>query len=236
MEQLTPIQILQKLRTETDSVLLFHSATGKDSIVMADMCSKVFKRVECVFMYVVPELEFEEKYIRFTEKKYPNLKFHRTPHYATYSFIKNGYLGIEKNESVKLPTLSKITEQMREITQLSWSIFGFKQFDSVQRRLMLRNYEDGAFMRKTKKVYPLTHWSNKDCEKYIKLNKLPHPVSYGKGRSSGTDITDIDFLIWLQTNYPNDLQKVINLFPMVKQKLFEYEHNNKIQSERNKRT
>lgn len=222
---MTPVEILQKVRAETDSVLLFHSATGKDSIVLADMCSKVFNRVVSVFMFIVPNLEHEEKFIRWTENHYPNLKFERYPHFALNSMLRSGFMGIKKQQ---LPdtNLSGITEMAREKTKLDWAIFGFKKYDSLSRRLMLRNYEDEAIFRKTRKCYPLTNWTNADCLKYIQTNRLPNPIKYTSDRSNGMDITDTETLLWLRNNYPGDLEKITGVFPLVKQKLFEYDYAN----------
>lgn len=40
----------------TDRAILFHSATGKDSLVMLDLMAPFFKEIVCVYMYIVPNL------------------------------------------------------------------------------------------------------------------------------------------------------------------------------------
>ena len=55
------LKIINTLKEKTDNVILFHSGTGKDSIMLADLCSKNFKKVYCVFMYLVKDLEYENK-------------------------------------------------------------------------------------------------------------------------------------------------------------------------------
>jgi sulfate adenylyltransferase subunit 2 len=73
-------QIIENLRQQTDTVILFHSGTGKDSIMLCDVLSKNFKAVVCVFMYIVKNLDYENRYINWAEKKYSNIKFIKTPH------------------------------------------------------------------------------------------------------------------------------------------------------------
>ena len=46
-----------------EEVILFHSASGKDSIALLDILAPRFKRVVCVFMYIVKDMEHISRYI-----------------------------------------------------------------------------------------------------------------------------------------------------------------------------
>ena len=50
------------------------------------------------------------------------------------------------------------------------------------------------------------------------------PESYGNGQSAGTNISDINYLLYLREKYPQDLEKIINEYPHVEGLLFEYEY------------
>jgi len=131
-------------------------------------------------------------------------------------------MGIKKNPGQKKLSLSNIDEQIRVKTGLTWSIYGMKQSDSINRGLMLRGYEGNTINRKTQKAYPLSELTNKQVLSLIELNRLPRPVQYNNDRSQGGDISDIDYLIWLFNKYPNDLQKIFDAFPGTKQLFYEY--------------
>lgn len=215
-------QIINELKTRTDEVILFHSGTGKDSIMLLDLCSKNFKKVYCVFMYIVKGLEYENKYINWALNNYSNIEFIQTPHYAIYSFIKNGYLGIKKDAAQKKCTIGKIDAEMREKTNVNYSVYGFKKIDGITRRFMLNECAKGI-NEKSNKSYPLMDLKNREVLNYISDNRLIPPFNYGTSKpSSGCDISTPEFLYYLEQTYPRDLQKIFTQFPMAQAILFKY--------------
>lgn len=214
------------LSKKTDRVILFHSGAGKDSIALLNIISPYFKEIVCVYMYSVKNLEHIDKYIIWAEKRYPNCRFIQTPHYAYYNNKKYGVNGTSK-VSYSEWNLSKINDKIKEELNIEWTILGFKKNDSMNRRLMLNTYYNSILFEKGKKLYPLSNWSNKEVLQYIKKNRLIEPIKYGKGRSQGANVSDLDFLLWCRENYPNDLKKVIAEFPDCERLLFEYDYKQK---------
>lgn len=209
----SPIDHIRAVSRQTDSILLFHSGAGKDSIMLADLAAPYFKRVVCVYMYVIKDLQHIENYIAWTKSKY-QYEFIELPHYSLGSIIKSGFMGIKPDPKQKLYKLADITDRARQITGIQWAMFGFKQSDSLNRRLMLRTYDNEAISWDTKKCYPLSNYKNADVLKYIDIKGLPKPLNYGgKHQSSGTAINDINFLIWCRDNAPDDLAKIYKQFP-----------------------
>lgn len=209
--------IIEDITKQTDSIILFHSLSGKDSIAMLDLCYGKFKRIVCVYMYVVPNLDHIQRYYIYAKKKYPNIEFIQVPHYGFYSMVKTGFMGIKKNEKQKKWTLAEITDKIREKTGIEWACYGFKQSDSLNRRLMLRSYDGEGKLSiswKSKKFYPLSTYYNKDILDYIAYNHLKNPETYGgTGQSCGADITSVDYQLYLKRNFPNDLEKIYRMFP-----------------------
>ena len=175
-------------------------------------------------MYIVPDLEYEQKYIDWATKKYPNCEFIKTPHYCLGSFIQNGYLGIKQDKAHPKNLISKIDCKIKKITGIEWSCYGFKKQDGITRRLMLGSYKNGLFL-KTKKAYPLMDLTNKDVLNYIKDNNLITPFNYGTAKpSSGCDISTIEFLLYIREKYPNDLKKIFQQFPFTEINLFKHDN------------
>lgn len=175
-------------------------------------------------MYIVKGLDYENKYISYAEKKYKNCEFIQTPHYCLNSFIKNGYLGIAENKNITKNKISKIDEKYRLILNVDYSVYGFKKVDGITRRFMLNDTPTGI-NEKSNKVYPLKDLKNKDILRYIDDNNLIKPFNYGTLKpSSGCDISTPEFLHYLKLKYPNDLNKIIKIFPECEFKLFNYEN------------
>lgn len=212
-------EIIDIIARETDSVMLFHSLSGKDSIVLLDLLYPKFKRVVCVYMYIVKGLEHQMRYYDYAKKKYPNIEFVQVPHYAVYGYIKHGYMGMKKNEKQRKWSLADITDKLREKYGIEWACFGFKQSDSLNRRLMLRSYKDGkeAICWTSKKFYPLSTYYNKDCLTYIQANNLKSPESYGGySQSAGCAIDCVAYQDFLRKYFPRDLERIYSVFPMAR--------------------
>lgn len=229
MNLTSTINSISTLAAKTSRVILFHSANGKDSITLLNLMAPYFEQIVCVYMYMVPNLDHINRYIRHSEEKYPNCKFIQTPHYAYYNYKKHGFGGTEQVAYAEY-NVSKITDKIRAETGLEWAIFGFKKNDSLNRRLMLNTYEDSMTSEKGQKLYPLADWKNSDVLAYIKKNRLIEPVKYGNiGNlaSQGTDITNISFLQWCKDNYPEDLKKIYTEFPDSERLMFEHNFDDK---------
>ena len=212
-------EIIDDISKETDSILLFHSLSGKDSIVLLDLCYKKFNRVIVVFMYLVKDLEHIMRYYNYAKAKYPNIEFVQVPHYALFNYIKTGYMGIKQNTKQRQWTLADITEKLREKLGVEWACYGFKQSDSLNRRLMLRSYTDGkeAINWKTKKFYPLSTYKNKEIMDFILDHRLKNPEVCGTNKqSSGVDIEDVEYQKYLKELFPEDLEKIYKVFPMAR--------------------
>ena len=209
------IEIIYDVTKNTHNILLINSLSGKDSIVLLDLCYKKFKRVIVVFMYLVKDLEHIMRYYNYAKAKYPNIEFVQVPHYALFNYIKTGYMGIKQNTKQRQWTLADITEKLREKLGVEWACYGFKQSDSLNRRLMLRSYTDGkeAINWKTKKFYPLSTYKNKEILDFIFDHRLKNPEVCGTNKqSSGVDIEDIEYQKYLKELYPADLEKIYYVF------------------------
>lgn len=217
-------KVIANIARRTNEVLLFHSASGKDSICMLDLLAPHFKRVVCVFMYCVKDLSHINRYINWAKSRYRNIIFVQIPHPFVYSARKIGYMGCAKVEKQRQWSLAQLTDVIRERYSIDWAFYGFKQSDSMNRRVMLRSYGEMPICEETRKAYPLSEYKNSDILDYIEKNSLVRPESYGKGQSAGTNITDLGYLLFLRREYPNDLGKVLSEYPLVGRLLYEHDY------------
>lgn len=214
---------IDAVRKETDGIIVFCSL-GKDSLVTLDLVYKQFRRVICVFMYFVPHLEHIDRWINWCKSRYPNVEFMEVPHW-NLSYILRGGLYCVPNPKVKLIKLADVIRAIRLKTGAYYTFLGMKKADGMNRRLMLKGYEENNFQNNGL-VYPLANWTQKDVLTYMRQNNLPEPVRYSLKASSGAGF-NLDCFLWLRENFPQDLQKINKTFPMSERILFEYDNKQK---------
>ena len=199
---------------ETDSVILFHSLSGKDSIALLDLIQPKFKRVACVYEYIVKDMRSMNIYADYARRKYKGIEFYQVPHYVVFTYIVTGCYGMEKDPLQKVYSFNDIVKAVSKEIGIEWSCFGFKQSDGLNRKVMLRNLDFEAINWKTKKFYPLSTYRNGDIMKYITANNLKKPIQITKGEAScGCCIDMADYMTWLKANYPDDYEKTIQTYP-----------------------
>ena len=211
-------QIISTISEQSDSCILFCSL-GKDSLVLLDLLYPKFKRVVCVFMYFVPNLEHIQRYIDWVNTKYPKIEFVQITHWNLSYILKSGLYCVP-NPKVKLIKLTDVTEAMRLRFGIHYVFLGMKKADSMNRRLMLDGYEG---YENNGLVYPLADWTQKEILAYMRHKKLPEPVRYSKKASGGVGFNE-DCFVWLRENYPQDLDKILKTFPMSRKILFDYDN------------
>ncbi len=210
-------RVIDLVRKETSEAILFCSL-GKDSLVLLDLIYPKFERLICVFMYFVPDLEHINKYINWAKSRYPNIEFIQVPHWSLSRVLRTGLYCVP-NPKVKILSLSDLNANIKLKYGVSYSFFGMKKADSINRRLMLKTYENCEYKGN---VYPLADWTQKDIASYMKMRKLPAPIRYSKKASGGVGF-NIDCFLWLRENYPQDLQKILKVFPMSEKILYDYD-------------
>lgn len=211
------------IRVKSNEALLFLSL-GKDSLVLLDLIYPKFDRIVCVFMYFVKDLEHINRWINWVKAKYSKIEFIQVPHW-NLTYILRGGLYCVPNPDVKLLKLADVVKAMQLKHDVYYTFLGMKKADGMNRRLMLNGYEEKGY-ENNGMCYPLADWTQKDILAYMKQNNLPEPVRYGNKASNGIGF-NIDCFLWLRSNYPVDLQKIIKAFPMSGRILFEYDNGTK---------
>ncbi len=216
-------QYIDLIREKSSEAILFCSF-GKDSLVLLDLIYPKFDRIVCVFMYFVPGLEHIERWVKWTKAKYPKIELAQVPHWNLTYILRSGMYCVP-NPKVKLLKLADVVESMRLKSNIDYVFLGMKKADGMNRRLMLNGYKANGY-ENNGLCYPLADWTQKEILAYMKLKGLPEAVRYSKNASGGVGF-NLECFLWLEKNFPEDLDKIYRVFPMSRRILFEYYHGTK---------
>ena len=210
---------IENIKQKTDTAIIMCSL-GKDSIVVLDMIYPHFKRIVCIFMYFVKDLEHIQRWINWVKAKYPNVEFIQIPHWNLTYILRSG-LYCTPHPNQKLFKLTDVCKAVRKKFGIHYIFLGMKKADSMNRRLFLDTYKENNY-ENDGMVYPLAEWTQKDILSYMRQKNLPEPVRYSKNASSGIGF-NLDFFLWCRENFPQDLQKIYKVFPLSERILLEYD-------------
>lgn len=201
------LDALKRARERSSSILVGFSG-GKDSLVITDLCLRVFDRVEGFFMYLVPGLRCCEEQLELGRQRW-NLKIHQYPHWLIRRYLKEGMYCFNHYRHDDLPdwTLQHVFDLAAAQTGIPLVATGAKESDSANRRRLLRwSPKNGNT------VYPIQTWHKHDVIGYLKAHNIPLPPSSGQ-RTTGVDLSTPE-LLWLHDHYKDDYEKVIKVFPL----------------------
>ena len=191
----------------TDSVIVGFSS-GKDSIVTLDLCFKYFKRVVPFFMYLVPDLEFQEKTLKWYENRY-NTEIIRIPHFEVSEFLKYGSFTVA-DWNVDVVGINDTYEYLRQKTGIHWIAAGERCADSIVRNAMIK--KSGSIDYKRGRFYPLAYWKKNEVLQYIKQKKLYLSHEQRKIGFSFRSLAGCELAI-IKEMYPKDYEKILKVYP-----------------------
>ena len=229
------MSIIRSVRKQTDTAVLFYSAGGKDSIAMLDMLAKEFEDVICYYMYLIPNLDHVQPYIKWATTYYNNVEIRQIQHFQMDYFKKLGLFcdadsryNLPKKDpnSLRVRKIGDIEQSVREQTGINYVFSGMKGVDGYMKRMRLLTFKkrNGTYISEKGMVYPLAEWTNKEVLQYIKTKNLIKPFYYGEGVSQGFSIT-LDVLTLLKAYYPRDYKRTLEVFPYAETLIFDYERN-----------
>ncbi len=182
---------------------------GKDSIVTLDLCFKYFDRVVPFFMWVSPNLGFQEDFLKKYERRYKT-EIIRLPHFEVSEFMKYGTFR-NPDPNVSIISINDVYAYLRELTGIEWIAAGERMTDSLWRRGMI--HSSGSTDAKRRRFYPLAHWKKNDVLHYIKQKRLHLPKSSRELGFSFRGLAGCE-LIKIKELYPEDYARILKLYPL----------------------
>ena len=225
------MNIIRSVRKQTGTAVLFYSAGGKDSIALLDMLAKEFEKVICYYMYLIPNLDHVQPYIKWAETHYGNVTVCQIEHFQMDYFRKGGYFcdadprfQLPKKDPIALRVrkIGDIEQWVREQTGIKFAFSGMKGQDGYMKRMRLKRFSHTGYITEKGMVYPLATWTNAEVLQYISSKNLIKPFVYGDGVSQGFTIT-LDVLTLLKAYYPRDYRRTLEVFPFAETLIFDYE-------------
>ena len=217
--------LCRHIAAEHDTVILSFSR-GKDSIAAWLQLLRYGLKVVPVHLYLVPGISFVEESLKYYER-YFSTKIINLPHPSLFRWLKNFTFQSPENlcriERSHLPQTSydDLFGWVRRDTYLPLSTpvaVGVTVNDSPNRRASIKRW--GPYNQKRRQFYPVFDWNKARIVEACEGPGLP--VDYRMfGRS--WDGLDYRFLKPIHDNYPQDYQRILDVFPMAELELLRME-------------
>lgn len=191
----------------TDSVIVAFSG-GKESCVVLDLCFRFFRNVKPFFMYIAPDLSFQERTIEWYEKKYQT-EIIRIPHMDVSEFYHYGSFR-QPDYTFPIVSINDIYRWVRLETDIWWIAAGERINDSIVRRAMMK--KSGSIDVQRGRFYPVSAWKKQEVIDYIKYHNLYLGQDSKKLGFSFKSLWGKE-LSMLKKYFPDDYYKVLRLYP-----------------------
>lgn len=209
-----PLKTMAKV---TDEVIVAFSG-GKESVVVMDLAYRYFKKVHPFFMYICPNLSFQERTLEWYEKKYQT-EIIRIPHMDVSEFFHYGSFRIS-DSSFPIVSINDIYQYIRLQTDTWWIAAGERIDDSIVRRAMMK--KSGSIDVKRGRFYPVSAWKKREIIDYIKFHNLYLGQDSKKLGFSFKSLWGKE-LAMLKHYFPQDYQKILRLYPFAAAGVKRYE-------------
>lgn len=227
-----PLEVVQEaVKLGIESVIVGVSG-GRDSVATLDLCVKHFRAVRAYFMYIVPGIQFQERYLQMLERRY-NVEIVRVPHFTLPRILSQG---VFRHKTKSAGSLRKCRPHhfyayMRKRLGVRWIALGEKACDSLQRNTQM--VQRGGVQEQRGTIMPLAWWSNSDVESYVSSLRIPLAPDYAlaaaapdalrRSRSgSFSSLLRIDALLQIRERYPDDYERIKRMFPLIDAHVIRY--------------
>lgn len=221
----SPLDVIQRARDEfgiREAIVAF--STGKDAAATLDLCVKHFDRVEAFYMYLVPDLEFQERYLRARERQY-SIPIHRIPHWTLADMYRGASLRFPtKQSNVRQVRIRDTYAYMRKKTGIEWVATGERCQESLERNAQIRRVE--GVNPKRRVFWPVGFWSESQVFSYLKQCGLALSSEYNHNAGGSFSCLWYHHLAPIRDRFPEDFAKIVKFFPFIPAQMMRYEQGN----------
>lgn len=223
-------EVVRLIRERTDTIQVSFSG-GKDSVCCYLACRDVFPRVQLVHYYLVPDLEFVERGLRYYERLW-GVEVVRVPGPWVYKMLNKGVFqtwdhwqvihrfGLPANVDYELLRQAVAATIMGVDPDRCWIAVGTRAKDSVNRNMRFRRF--GPVHEPTRKFFPAWDWDKARVVETIRAAGVKLPEEYHVfGRTF--DALSHRFLKGIKDHWPDDYRRILDLFPMAEAEVLRYE-------------
>lgn len=204
---------LEKLSQTHEAIIVSYS-TGKDSMILMDLCSKKFKRVIALHMYFVKGLAYIEGGLDYARARW-GCEVMQIPHWLYVQAIKtNQYCNYTNAESLADVNLSDLYKLAMQKTGARLVATGARKSDGLWRRRWMKNIRKSANYDGV--IFPLQDWLKLDISSYQKTHNIPMPELSTTGRGDATGIScNNESILWLYDRHRDDFDRMKRVFPHI---------------------
>ena len=228
---LDPLHVIRKAREAGITEVAVSFSGGRDSLAVLDLCKKHFATVYAYWMYVVPGLEFQEKYLRYIERRY-SLDILRIPHWMLANMFRRGVLRHPTNASMSLrrTRIRHVDAYVRKQFGCDglYIASGEKYSDSLERNTQI--VQCGGLSTVRHRLYPIGFWTHYDVQSYVARQNIVMPPDYrlrpqvsSRRRGQFGSLLTFDEIIPIRDNFPDDYQRICKYFPQLPAQMARYE-------------
>lgn len=203
---------VEELAIRHDAVLVAFSG-GKDSLAVAELCSRFFRRMVLFHMELCPGMRLTRERLNIARDRW-RCEVITFPSRAFIDGLKNFYYSDGSLRTDALPdmTMTDYNRLARRQTGIQLIANGARMADFRNRRQQIKGQKDKNV------VYPISEWSKAHVLKFLLHAGIPIPDS--SDNVSGGDNFKAAYLLWLFDKYPDDFRKLETFFPFIRSQVY----------------
>ena len=193
--------------------------SGKDSLAVLDLLHRAGFELHPYHLYIVPGLEFRERWLRWLERRY-DVEVLRWPHPDLSYLVRHG---VYRHPLPEFPVLefNDVFDGLRRELGAEWIATGEKMIDSLQRRGMMKRHAPEYLERDRRVAWPIADWNDRQVKAYLRQRRIPLPPEYAAlGRGWGGSPFEKEAIRWLRDKHPGDFRRYRLFFPAVEAVLY----------------